>query len=326
MTLSTHDAPATATPSVTATPPAPDVAPGASDGERKSPWAGLVAPAEGGEWPRPVPVRTVKEERLHRKRKLAAAYRLFAKLGIAEGLAGHISARDPELTDHFWVNRLGLDFGRIKVSNLLLVDDKGEIVEGKPPLNRAAFTIHSQIHAARPDVVGAAHTHALYGRALAAIGEPLHPISQDSLAFYQDHVIFDEYNGVVLDEEEGRKIAAALGPHKLAILRNHGLLTVGTSVEAAAYWYIAAGGRRGRSSSRRRPGRCASWTTRSPAPPPVRREVTRAPAGPSRLSTRSSSRNSPTCSTSPTSPTSTSSLEGCRPGPVGGSAGATRRR
>ncbi|MCK9926747.1 class II aldolase/adducin family protein [Frankia sp. Mgl5] len=245
MTLSTHDAPATATPQETATPPgtatpAPDVASETPDGERKSPWAGLVAPAEGGQWPRPVPVRTVEEERLHRKRKLAAAYRLFAKLGIAEGLAGHISARDPELTDHFWVNRLGLDFGRIKVSNLLLVDDKGEIVEGKPPLNRAAFTIHSQIHAARPDVVGAAHTHALYGRALAAIGEPLHPISQDSLAFYEDQVIFDEYNGVVLDEEEGRKIAAALGPHKLAILRNHGLLTVGTSVEAAAYWYIAA--------------------------------------------------------------------------------------
>ncbi|CUU59679.1 Ribulose-5-phosphate 4-epimerase/Fuculose-1-phosphate aldolase [Parafrankia irregularis] len=234
MTLSTYDV------SATGTRPAPDAAPGASAGERGNPWAGLVAPAEGGQWPRPEPVRTVEEERLHRKRKLAAAYRLFAKLGVAEGLSGHISARDPELTDHFWVNRFGLDFSRIKVSNLLLVNCNGEIVEGTPPLNPAAFNIHSQIHAARPDVVAAAHTHALYGRALAAIGEPLHPISQDSLAFYEDQVIFDEYNGVVLDKEEGRKIATALGPRKLAILRNHGLLTVGTSVEAAAYWYIAA--------------------------------------------------------------------------------------
>ncbi|WP_054569488.1 class II aldolase/adducin family protein [Frankia sp. R43] len=234
MTLSTHDVPAAAIG------PAPDASPESSAGERRSPWAGLVAPAEGGQWPRPEPVRTLAEERLHRKRKLAAAYRLFAKLDIAEGLSGHISARDPELSDHFWVNRFGLDFSRIRVSNLLLVNGNGGIVEGTPPLNPAAFNIHSQIHAARPDVVSAAHTHALYGRALAAIGEPLHPISQDSLAFYEDQVIFDEYNGVVLDEAEGRKIATALGPHKLAILRNHGLLTVGTSVEAAAYWYIAA--------------------------------------------------------------------------------------
>ncbi|WP_261562518.1 class II aldolase/adducin family protein [Frankia tisae] len=244
MTLSTHDpaltAPANSTNSVAGTSDATVPHSAAPDGRRASPWAGLVSPAEGGEWPRPVPVRTVPEERLHRKRKLAAAYRIFAKLSLAEGLAGHITARDPEWTDHFWVNRAGLDFSRITVSNLLLVNAKGDIVAGQPPLNTAAFAIHSQIHAARPDVVGAAHTHSPYGRALAALGEPLHPISQDACTFYQHHVIFNEYNGVVLSEEEGRKIATTLGPHKLAILRNHGLLTVGPSVEAAAYRYIAA--------------------------------------------------------------------------------------
>ncbi len=242
MTLSTH-APAPSDPvagTSDATAPRATAPRGtASEGRQGSPWAG-VSPAEGGEWPRPVPVRTVEQERLHRKQKLAAAYRIFAKLGLAEGLAGHITARDPELTDHFWVNRAGLDFSRITVSNLLLVNAKGEIVAGRPPLNTAAFAIHSQIHAARPDVVGAAHTHSPYGRALSALAVPLHPISQDACAFYQQHVIFDEYNGVVLSEEEGRKIATALGPHKLAILRNHGLLTVGASVESAAARYIAA--------------------------------------------------------------------------------------
>ncbi|MCL9758979.1 class II aldolase/adducin family protein [Frankia sp. AiPa1] len=200
----------------------------------------MVSPAEGGQWPRPVPVRSVEEERLHRKRKLAAAYRIFAKLGLAEGLSGHITARDPELTDHFWVNRFGLDFSRITVSNLLLVNSHGQIVEGQPPLNTSAFAIHSRIHAARPDVIGAAHVHSPYGRALSALGEPLHPISQDVLAFYGHHSVFTEYNGVVLTEDEGDKIAEALGPHKLVILRNHGLLTVGASVEAAAYRFIAA--------------------------------------------------------------------------------------
>ncbi|EIV92556.1 class II aldolase/adducin family protein [Frankia sp. QA3] len=244
MTLSPHDAPpapATAPASpVAATSDATAPRDTAPDDGRGYPWAGLVSPAEGGQWPRPVPVRTVEQERLHRKQKLAAAYRIFAKLGLAEGLSGHITARDPELTDHFWVNRFGLDFSRVTVSSLLLVNAKGEVVVGRPPLNTAAFAIHSQIHAARPDVVGAAHTHSPYGRALSALGVPLHPISQDACAFYQQHVVFDQYNGVVLSEEEGRKIAAALGPHKLAILRNHGLLTVGTSVEAAASRYIAA--------------------------------------------------------------------------------------
>ncbi|MCK9925100.1 class II aldolase/adducin family protein [Frankia sp. AgPm24] len=211
-----------------------------SDDNESSSWNGLVSPAEGGVWPRPVPQRSIAEERLHRRRKLAGAYRIFAKLGLAEGLSGHITARDPELPDHFWVNRFGLDFSRITVSNLLLVNSQGEIVEGQPPLNTSAFAIHSRIHAARPDVIGAAHTHSPYGRALAALGEPLHPISQDVCSFYQHQAVFGEYNGAVVTQDEGQKIADALGPHKLVILRNHGLLTVGASVEAAAYRFIAA--------------------------------------------------------------------------------------
>lgn len=199
-----------------------------------------VAPAVPGAWPRPEPQRAVEQERLHRKQRLAGAYRIFARLGLHEGIAGHITARDPERTDHFWVNRFGIDFSRISVSNLLLVNAVGEIVEGQPPLNTAAFAIHSRIHEARPDVVAAAHTHSLYGKALSAIGEPLHPISQDACAFYEDHVIFDDFTGVVLSTDEGDRIAAALGDRKLALLANHGLLSVGTSVESAAYWYIAA--------------------------------------------------------------------------------------
>ncbi len=212
---------------------------GSSD---RSSWdqSNIVAPAVGGPWPRPEAERTVVEERLYRKQRLAGAYRIFGQLGLGEGLPGHITARDPELPGHFWVNRLGIDFRRITVSSLLLVNDVGEIVEGTGPLNTAAFAIHSQIHAARPDVVAAAHTHALYGKALSAIGEPLHPISQDACAFFEDHVIFADFNGVVLSPDEGRRIAETLGGRKLAILANHGLLSVGTSVESAAYWFIAA--------------------------------------------------------------------------------------
>jgi ribulose-5-phosphate 4-epimerase/fuculose-1-phosphate aldolase len=182
--------------------------------------------------------RSVEEERLHRKQRLAASFRLFSKFGFDEGVAGHITARDPELTDHFWVNPFGMHFGHIRVSDLMLVRHDGHIVEGNQLLNQAAFAIHSEIHAARPDVIGAAHSHSVYGKTWSSLGRLLDPITQDACAFYDDHALFDDYSGVVLDTEEGKRIAYALGDRKAAILRNHGLLTVGHSVEEAVWWFI----------------------------------------------------------------------------------------
>src|SRR5918911_102790 len=138
---------------------------------------------------------SVEEERLHRKQRLAAAFRLF--------------------------------------------NDKGEVVEGDRPVNEAAFVIHSQVHAARPDVIAAAHSHSLYGKAWSSLGKLLDPLTQDACAFFEDHALFDDYTGVVLDPSEGRRIASTLGEKKAIILRNHGLLTVGRSVDEAVYWFVA---------------------------------------------------------------------------------------
>jgi ribulose-5-phosphate 4-epimerase/fuculose-1-phosphate aldolase len=193
--------------------------------------AGYVSP----KMPEPT---TVEEERLRRKQRLAVAFRLFGRLGFGEGVAGHITARDPELTDHFWVNPFGQNFRHIRMEDLLLVNHEGKIIEGAGSLNQAAFAIHSQVHAARPDVVAAAHTHSLYGKAWSSLGRLLDPLTQDSCAFYGDHSLFDDFTGVVLDVEEGKRIAHALGEHKAVILRNHGLLTVGHSVDEAAWWFV----------------------------------------------------------------------------------------
>lgn len=181
----------------------------------------------------------VEEERRHRKQRLAASFRLFGQFGFDEGVAGHITARDPELLDHFWVNPLGMNFKLIRVKDLILVNDRGEVVDGNWPVNAAAFAIHSQVHAARPDVVAAAHAHSLHGKAWSSLRRPLSPLTQDSCAFYDDHAVFNDFTGVVLDLEEGKRIAHALGGHKAVILANHGLLTVGkTSVDEAAWWFI----------------------------------------------------------------------------------------
>src|SRR5437764_1291771 len=117
------------------------------------------------------------QERTYRKQRLAAAFRLFSRFGFDEGVAGHITARDPERPDHFWVNPFGMHFSHIRVSDLILVNHKGEVVDGNMPVNAAAFAIHSQVHAARPDCVAAAHAHSLYGKSWSSLGKLLDPLT-----------------------------------------------------------------------------------------------------------------------------------------------------
>jgi ribulose-5-phosphate 4-epimerase/fuculose-1-phosphate aldolase len=182
---------------------------------------------------------TMAEERLHRKQRLAGALRIFGRLGFGEGVAGHITARDPEHPDHFWVNPFGRSFRHIKVSDLILVDHHGTVIEGDAPLNRAAFVIHSAIHQARPDVIAAAHAHSVYGKSWSTLGRLLDPITQDSCAFYEDHVVCTAGGGAVaFQAESGVGIADALGSHKAVIHQNHGNITVGQTVDEAAWWFI----------------------------------------------------------------------------------------
>ncbi|CAI6322741.1 unnamed protein product [Periconia digitata] len=181
------------------------------------------------------------KEREYLKGKLAAAFRIFGKYGYDEGVAGHITLRDPVDPDTFWVNPFGTAFSLIKASDLILVNEAGEVIDGGENrlLNQAAYAIHSAIHAARPDVNCAAHSHTIYGRAYCALGKKLDTITQDTCAFHNDHVVYDSFNGVVLAAEEGRNIAKALGPHKAALLQNHGPVTVGKTIEEAVFWFVA---------------------------------------------------------------------------------------
>ena len=182
----------------------------------------------------------VADERAHRKAKLAGALRIFGRFGFAEGVAGHITVRDPERPDHFWVNPFGKSFRQMRASDLLLVNHQGEVVEGDAPVNRAAFVIHSAIHKARPEVVAAAHSHSVHGKAFSSLGIPLDPLTQDSCIFYEDHTVIAAQGGaVVFDVEAGKEMAAAFPSGKAAIHQNHGLFTVGETVDEAAFWFIS---------------------------------------------------------------------------------------
>jgi ribulose-5-phosphate 4-epimerase/fuculose-1-phosphate aldolase len=131
----------------------------------------------------------------------------------------------------------------VSVSELMLVDHRGEILQPPatfpPLLNPAAFAIHSELHRARPDVMAAAHAHSIHGMAWSTLGRLLDPITQDAAAFFEDHALFSDFSGMVLDASEGARIAQALGPRQAAILQNHGLLTVGQTVESAVWRFIS---------------------------------------------------------------------------------------
>lgn len=181
---------------------------------------------------------SVEQEREWRKYRLALGFRLFSKAGFDEGTAGHITVRDPEWPDLMWVNGFAVSFSMITPDSLVLVNHDGDVVAGDYNVNRAAFAIHSQVHQARPDVVAAAHSHSVHGKALSSLGVPLRPLTQDACAFYGSHGLMNEFSGVVLDVEEGKKVAHAIGDGKAAILQNHGLITVGHSVESAVWWFM----------------------------------------------------------------------------------------
>ncbi|KAL8800317.1 MAG: hypothetical protein Q9182_005280 [Xanthomendoza sp. 2 TL-2023] len=180
-------------------------------------------------------------ERDYLKGRLAAAFRLFGKYGYDEGVAGHITLRDPVQPNTFWVNPFGVAFSLIKKSDLIQVDHDGKIIDGGEVrlLNAAAFMIHGAVHKNRPDVLCAAHSHSIYGRAFCSLGRKLDMITQDSCSFYDDLALYQSFNGIVLAEKEGNDIATCLGNKKAALLQNHGLLTVGETIEAAVFWFIS---------------------------------------------------------------------------------------
>ncbi|CEJ94728.1 hypothetical protein VHEMI10244 [[Torrubiella] hemipterigena] len=192
-------------------------------------------------FPKPPKFDDKKEEREYLKGRLAAAFRIFAKFGFDEGVAGHITCRDPIEPDTFWVNPFGVSFGLMKRSDLVRINHEGKVIDGGPCrlINRAAVMIHAAVHHARPDVLCAAHSHSIYGRTFASLGMPLSISTQDACAFYEDLALYNQFGGVVLDEEEGGHIAKAIGSKKAVILQNHGLLTTGETIESTVFWFVS---------------------------------------------------------------------------------------
>lgn len=129
----------------------------------------------------------------------------------------------------------------MKASDMVLIDAHGDVVGGnKAAVNVAGFQIHSAIHRLRPDVHAACHAHGVNGRAWAVFGQPLDIITQDSCTLYKAHSVYSNFGGTVFEGEEAQRLANSVaGNTKAVILQNHGLLTVGSTVDEAVYLFMA---------------------------------------------------------------------------------------
>src|SRR5579862_40120 len=169
--------------------------------------------------------------------RLAATCRIFGARGYSEGLLGHITLRDPEFPDRFWVNPVGIPMRHLTVRELVQVNHRGEILSGGGPVNPAALLLHTALHQARPDVTAICHAHAASGSTWASLGRLLDPITQDACVFYERQALILEPK-VVKEPAEAARFAAAFGEQRVAIHACHGIFTTGQSVDEAAWWFI----------------------------------------------------------------------------------------
>jgi ribulose-5-phosphate 4-epimerase/fuculose-1-phosphate aldolase len=166
---------------------------------------------------------------------LAACYRLVDYYGMTDLTYNHITARVPGPKHHILINLYGLTYKEITASSLAKIDLDGEVI-WKPDtdyyVNRAGYVIHGAIHRARQDVTAVLHTHTRAGMAVAAMRCGLLPLSQTSIRF-EGHIGYHDYEGPAVELAERERLVKNLGSHDAMILKNHGLLTCGATIQQA---------------------------------------------------------------------------------------------
>jgi ribulose-5-phosphate 4-epimerase/fuculose-1-phosphate aldolase len=177
----------------------------------------------------------VRTEEWQARVDLAACYRLVDHYGMTDLIYNHITARVPGPEHHLLINLYGLTYREITASSLVKIDLDGEIV-WKPDtdygINKSGYVIHGAIHSARKDVGCVIHTHTSTGMAVSAMKCGLLPLTQTSIRFV-GHIGYHDYEGPATDLDERERLARDLGPHDAMILRSHGLLTCGPTIEQA---------------------------------------------------------------------------------------------
>jgi ribulose-5-phosphate 4-epimerase/fuculose-1-phosphate aldolase len=166
--------------------------------------------------------------------ELAACYRIAAALGWEDSIYTHFSVRIPGPERHYLLNPLGYLFDEVTASSLVKVDVDGNIILDATGLgiNPAGWVIHGAVHEARDDAHCVIHTHTISGVAVSILKDGLMPISQQALTIIHD-LAYHDYEGIALDADEKTRLVGHLAAKNYLMLRNHGLLTTGSTVGAA---------------------------------------------------------------------------------------------
>ncbi len=171
---------------------------------------------------------------------VAACYRLIHHFGMDDMIYNHISARVPGEPDHFLINPYGMMYEEVSASSLLKIDLDGNVVLDSGTgygVNQAGYVIHSAVHAGRADIHSVIHTHSVAGMAVSALDCGLLPLTQNAMFF--EGIGMHEYEGPALSLDEQQRMLQDLGDYRAMILRNHGLLSVGPTIQEAftsMYW------------------------------------------------------------------------------------------
>lgn len=177
--------------------------------------------------------RKVDAEEWAARTKLAAAYRAFDHFGWTGLIGNHLTLRISDNPPVFLINPYGLLYTEITASNLIRVDMDGKVLDPTEyPVNPAGFNIHSAIHMGRADAHCVMHVHTVEGAAISALEEGLLPLCLEATDFY-DRLSYHDFEGPSLEVDERTRLAADLGSNNAMVLRNHGLITVGETVDAA---------------------------------------------------------------------------------------------
>ncbi|MGN5238471.1 MULTISPECIES: class II aldolase/adducin family protein [unclassified Rhodococcus (in: high G+C Gram-positive bacteria)] len=184
-----------------------------------------------GEWrPRATPPIGVD---LNNEQKLACAFRILARDGFSENMAGHITWADRD-DDSLLINPWGLWWDEVAASDVCRVDANGAVIEGKWDVT-PAYHIHTELHRRRPDARVVIHNHPYYVTVLAAVGV-LPMIAHQTGSLYDDDLsLVDEYDGEINDAELGRGLADQIGDRNNVILASHGIITTADTIELAVY-------------------------------------------------------------------------------------------
>ncbi|MFN0178204.1 MAG: aldolase [Gemmatimonadales bacterium] len=166
---------------------------------------------------------------------LAAALRWAERLGLNEGIDNHFSYAVDSTGDRFLVNPLGVHWRELTASDLILADASGRIHEGNRPVEDTAFFIHSRLHLKHPRARAVLHTHMPYATALTVIEQGrLEPVSQNALQFAGRIAYLDDYEGLALENDEGDRMAEAMGTDKSVLfLGHHGVIVTGPTIHQA---------------------------------------------------------------------------------------------